>query len=77
MILFDKNEYAKIHYALARQQYCECATKIEEKTQSSFLTHSKFATHALVYAKQHNYEYDEDEFLHHLFGNFQESDFIW
>ena len=75
--LFENNEYAKTHYTQAAQQYQECATTIEKITKHAFLTHNKFATYALLYAKQRNYEYDEDEFLHHLFGNFQESDFLW
>ena len=75
--LFENNEYAKTHYALATQQYLECANRIKEKTQNAFLTHSKFSTYAILYAQQHNYEYDEDEFLHHLFGKFQDGDFKW
>lgn len=75
--LLENNEYAETHYALARKQYHEYAIRIKETTKQDFLTHSKFSVHALRYAAQRNYEYDEDEFLHHLFGDFQKSDFIW
>lgn len=75
--LLENNEYAEKHYALARKQYHECGTKIEEITKQDFLTHSKFSAYALLYAKEHNYEFDEEEFLHSIFGDFQESNFIW
>lgn len=75
--LLENNEYAKKNYAIARQQYRECGTKLEEITQQTFLTHSKFSAYALLYAKEHNYEFDEEEFLHSIFGDFQESNFIW
>ncbi len=75
--LFENNEYTKTHYTLAAQQYQECANAIEKTTNHAFLTHSKFSTYALLYAKKHDYEFDENDFIHNVFGNFQESDFIW
>ncbi len=43
----------------------------------SSVTHSKFSTYALLYAKQHDYEFDENDFLHNVFGDFQENDLKW